>query len=94
MTHAIRFHETGGPEVLRWEEVAVPAPGAGEVHVRHTVVGVNFVDIYQRSGVGHRPALPSGLGSEAAGVVVATGPGVSGLEPGDRVACCSGPLGA
>jgi NADPH:quinone reductase len=93
MPHAIRIHKTGGPEVLMWESVDVGAPGKGEVHVRHTAIGVNFIDTYQRSG--HYPlTLPSGLGTEAAGVVEAVGPGVDGLRPGDRVASCTAPLGA
>jgi len=93
MPHAIRIHKTGGPEVLTWESVDVGAPGKGEVRVRQTAIGVNFIDTYQRSG--HYPlTLPSGLGTEAAGVVEAVGPGVDGLRPGDRVASCTGPLGA
>jgi NADPH:quinone reductase len=93
MPHAIRIHKTGGPEVLTWESVDVGAPGKGEVRVRHTAIGVNFIDTYQRSG--HYPlTLPSGLGTEAAGVVEAVGPGVDGLRPGDRVASCTAPLGA
>lgn len=91
--HAIRFHETGGPEVLRWESVELPPPGAGEVRVRHTAIGLNFIDTYHRSGV-YSVALPSGLGSEAAGVVEAVGDGVTTLSPGDRVAYGTGPLGA
>ena len=93
MAQAIRFHETGGPEVLKYERVDVPQPGAGEVRVRNTAIGVNFIDTYQRSGVYQLP-LPSGLGSEAAGVVEAVGPGVDWLVPGDRVAGCTGPIGA
>ena len=93
MPHAIRIHKTGGPEVLTWESVDVGAPGKGEVRVRHTAIGVNFIDTYHRSG--HYPlTLPSGLGTEAAGVVEAVGPGVDGLRPGDRVASCTAPLGA
>lgn len=93
MTHAIRFHKTGGPEVLVWEEVNVGKPGQGEARIRHTAVGLNFVDIYNRSGVYPAP-LPSGLGSEAAGVVEEVGPGVTDLMPGDRVAYGASPLGA
>src|SRR3984957_6433678 len=85
MTHAIRFHKTGGPEVLVWEEVNVGKPGAGEVRIRHPAVGLNFVDIYNRSGVYPLP-LPSGLGGEGAGVVEEVGSGVTDLKPGDRVA--------
>ena len=69
MNHAIRIHAHGGPEVLRWDEVALPAPGPGEALVRHTAVGVNFIDTYHRSGLYPVGPLPSGLGSEAAGVV-------------------------
>ena len=93
MAKAIRFHKTGGPEVLQFEDVDVPAPGAGEVRVRNTAIGVNFIDTYQRSGLYPLP-LPSGIGSEAAGVVEAVGPGVEGLAAGDRVAGCTGPIGA
>ncbi len=93
MPHAIRFHQTGGPEVLKWEEVQVGKPGAGEARVRHTAVGLNFVDIYNRMGV-YPVTLPSGLGSEGAGVVEEVGPGVTDLKTGDRVAYGSSPLGA
>src|SRR3569833_2797861 len=93
MTHAIRFHKTGGPEVLVWEEVSVGKPGPGEARIRHTAIGLNFVDIYNRSGLYPAP-LPSGLGSEAAGVVEEVGPGVTDLKPGDRVAYGASPLGA
>jgi NADPH2:quinone reductase len=93
MPHAIRFHETGGPEVLRWEEVAVGDPAAGEARVRHQAVGLNFIDIYHRSGLYPLP-LPSGLGLEASGVVEAVGSGVADLQVGDRVAYAGGPPGA
>jgi NADPH:quinone reductase len=93
MTHAIRFHQTGGPEVLVWEGVDVGKPGPGEARIRHTAVGLNFVDIYVRSGL-YPTQLPSGLGSEAAGVVLELGPGVTDLKAGDRVAYGSSPLGA
>jgi len=93
MSHAIRFHQTGGPEVLRWEEVTVPAPAAGEVTVRHHAVGLNFIDIYHRSGLYPVP-LPSGIGLEGAGVVEAVGSGVADLAVGDRVAYAGGPVGA
>jgi hypothetical protein len=83
MTHAIRFHTTGGPEVLVWEEIDLGKPGPGEARIRHTSVGLNFVDIYNRAGV-YPVALPSGLGSEAAGIVEEIGPGVTDLKPGDR----------
>ena len=93
MPHAIRFHEAGGPEVLRWEEVVVPAPQAIEATVRHHAVGLNFIDIYYRSGR-YPIGLPSGLGLEGAGVVEAVGSAVSELRVGDRVAYAGGPLGA
>ena len=83
-THAIRIHEYGGPEVLRYEEIDVPEPGDGEVRVRHTAIGLNLIDTYHRSGL-YPLGLPTGLGSEAAGIVDAVGSGVSGLEPGVRV---------
>ena len=84
MTHAIRFHKAGGPEVLVWEEVKIGKPGAGEARIRHTAVGLNFVDIYNRSGL-YPVQLPSGLGGEGTGVVEEIGPGVTNLKPGDRV---------
>src|SRR3978361_1926003 len=93
MTHAIRFHKTGGPEVLAWEEVQVGKPGPGEARIRHTAVGLNFVDIYNRSGV-YPVQMPSGLGSEAAGVVEEVGAGVTDLKPGDRIAYGAAPVGA
>ncbi|MGH7054289.1 MAG: quinone oxidoreductase family protein [Stellaceae bacterium] len=93
MAHAIRFAKTGGPEVLEWQEVALGKPGPGQVRLRHTAVGLNYIDTYQRSGLYPMP-MPSGLGSEAAGVIEEVGPGVDGLKPGDRVAYAGGPLGA
>jgi NADPH2:quinone reductase len=93
MTHAIRFHKTGGPEVLVWEEVGLGKPGPGEARIRHTAVGLNFVDIYLRAGT-YPSTLPSGLGGEAAGIVEEVGAGVTDLKPGDRVAYGSAPLGA
>jgi NADPH2:quinone reductase len=93
MTHAIRFHKAGGPEVLVWEEVSLGKPAAGEARIRHTAVGLNFVDIYNRSGV-YPIALPSGLGGEGAGVVEEVGAGVTDLKPGDRVAYGAAPLGS
>jgi NADPH:quinone reductase len=86
MTHAIRIHETGGPEVLRWEEVEVGAPAAGEARVRQTAVGLNFIDTYHRSGLYPVPSLPCVIGSEAAGVIEALGDGVTNLKVGQRVA--------
>jgi NADPH2:quinone reductase len=91
---AIRVHETGGPEVLRWEGVTVGEPGPGEARVRHTAVGLNYVDVYYRNGLYKAPALPFTPGSEAAGVVEAVGPGVTDIGPGMRVAYGAAPLGA
>jgi len=93
MSHAIRFHKTGGPEVLQWEDVSLPQPAAGECLVRHKAVGLNYIDTYHRTGLYPVP-LPSGIGLEAAGVVEAVGTGVSEFKAGDRVAYCNGPLGA
>lgn len=94
MSKAIRVHETGGPEVLRWEEVDVPAPGEGEVLLRHTAVGLNYIDVYHRTGLYPVPSLPFTPGMEAAGVIEEVGPGCDDLKPGDRVAYASLPLGA
>lgn len=93
MTMAIRIHETGGPEVLRFEEADPGSPGPGWVRVRHRAVGVNYIDTYHRSGL-YPVGLPSGIGLEAAGVVEALGEGVTGWKVGDRVAYGTGPLGA
>ena len=90
-TQVVRFHAPGGPEVLKFEEVDLPAPAAGEVRIRHTAIGLNFQDIYARSGAYPFP-LPSGLGTEAAGVVEAVGEGVTDLQVGDRVCYISGPV--
>jgi NADPH2:quinone reductase len=93
MPKAIRIHATGGPENLCWENVEVGEPGGGQARIRHTAIGVNFIDTYQRSGMYPLP-LPSGLGSEAAGVVEAVGPGVTVVRPGERVAYAGGPPGS
>jgi NADPH2:quinone reductase len=93
MPKSVRFYQPGGLEVLVWEEVDVGKPGPGEARVRHTAVGLNYVDIYIRKGFYSLP-LPSGIGTEAAGVVEAIGPGVKDIKPGDRVAYAGGPLGA
>jgi NADPH2:quinone reductase len=85
MASAMRLYEFGGPEKLRWEQIEVPSPGTREVRVRHTAVGLNFSDVYLRTGLYARP-LSTGLGSEAAGVVEQVGRGVRGLRRGDRVA--------
>ncbi|HEY3431271.1 MAG TPA: quinone oxidoreductase [Rhodocyclaceae bacterium] len=93
MTGAYRFYQNGGPEVLQWETVDVPPPGPGEVTLRQEAIGLNFTDIYARSGLYPSP-LPSGLGQEAAGIVTAVGEGVTEVALGDRVAYAGGPLGA
>jgi NADPH2:quinone reductase len=85
--------KTGGPEVLEAELIDVPVPGDGEVLIRHEAVGLNFIDTYHRSGLYPLP-LPSGIGTESAGIVEAVGAGVEGFRKGNRVACFSGPLGA
>jgi len=94
MSQRIQFSQHGGPEVLEQIEVPVTAPGAGEVRVRNHAIGLNFIDTYYRSGLYVPPGLPSGLGSEGAGVVDALGEGVEGFVVGDRVAYATGPLGA
>jgi NADPH2:quinone reductase len=94
MDFGIRIHATGGPEQMQWEPLDVPAPARGELRLRHTAVGVNFLDCYHRSGLYPVP-LPSGLGSEAVGLVEAVGDGVAGVQVGDRVAYAGGvPPGA
>jgi len=90
MPRAIRIHETGGPEVMRLEEVEVGAPAAGDVQVRHTAIGLNFIDVYDRTGL-YPQALPAGLGREAAGVITALGKGVRGFSMGQRVAYVAPP---
>ena len=92
MTHAIRIHKPGGPEALVWDEIQVGAPGPGQIRLRHTAVGLNFIDVYHRTGLYPLP-LPLTLGTEGAGVVEELGPGVSGLQKGDRVAY-AGVIGA
>jgi NADPH2:quinone reductase len=94
MSKAICIHAYGGPEVLHWEEVTVGDPGPVEVRIRHTAVGLNFIDIYQRTGLYPLPSLPGGLGMEAAGVVEAVGSAVTELKVGGRVAYASPPVGA
>ena len=93
MTQAIRIHATGGPEVMRWEDVPMPEPGPGEALVRHEAVGLNYIDVYFRTGL-YKAPLPCTPGMEAAGVVVAVGAGVTEVKPGDRVAYAGGPVGA
>ena len=93
MPNAIRVHAYGGPEVLRWEAVDASEPGHGEVLIRQTAIGLNFIDVYERTGL-YPGALPTGLGREGAGVVEAVGPRVRGLAVGDRVAYASSQSGA
>ena len=88
MTHAIRIHENGGPEVLRWEEVDVPDPGPGEAVIRQTASGLNFIDVYFRTGLYPAPSFPLTIGNEGVGVVEAVGDGVTEVAVGDRVAYC------
>lgn len=90
---AIRISATGSPDVMQWEEVKLPPPGTGEVRLRHTAVGLNYIDTYHRSGLYALP-LPMGLGLEAAGVIEAVGEGVKGFKVGNRVAYGTGPIGA
>jgi len=91
MPHAIRVHETGGPEVLKWEEIDVGGPGSGQVRLRQEAAGLNFIDVYHRTGLYPQP-LPFTPGVEGAGVVEAVGPDVTGVKIGDRVAY-AGPIG-
>ena len=93
MVKAIRFEKPGGIEVLEYKDIDLAAPAAGQVRVRHTAIGVNFIDVYHRSGLYPLP-LPSGLGSEAAGMVEAVGPGVTNFKQGDRVGYCTGAIGS
>jgi len=92
-THAIRLHQPGGPEFMVWEEIDLPAPGPGEVLIRHSAVGLNFIDVYHRTGLYPLPA-PFIPGLEGAGTVEAVGPGVTEPQPGQRVAYASPPVGA
>jgi NADPH:quinone reductase len=85
MTGIIRFHETGGPDVLRWESIDVGEPARDQVRLRQSAIGLNFIDVYERSGLYQLP-LPATPGKEAAGVVEAVGPGVKNVNVGDRVA--------
>ena len=94
MTHAIRIHELGGPEVLRWEAHEPGDPAPGEVRIRHAAIGLNYIDVYFRTGLYSGPELPFTPGMEAAGVIQAVGADVEDFAVGDRVAYASGPLGA
>jgi len=93
MNHAIRIHEHGGPEKMVWEEVPVPDPKPGEALIRHQAVGLNYIDVYFRTGLYKAPSMPVTIGMEGAGVVEAVGDGVTAVKPGDRVAY-AGALGA
>ena len=94
MTKAVRIHQPGGPEALRYEEVEVGAPGRGEIRIAHAAVGLNYIDVYQRSGLYPMPNLPAVLGMEGAGTVEAVGDGVADFAVGDRVAYADAPPGA
>lgn len=94
MPKAIRIHQYGGPEALRWEEVEVGDPGPGQIRVRHGAVGLNYIDVYHRTGLYPLPSLPWTLGMEGAGQVEAVGEGVTEFKVGDRVAYASPPVGA
>ena len=93
MPKAIRIHKPGGPEVLSWDDIAVPPPGDGEAQIRHTAIGLNYIDTYHRTGLYALP-MPAVIGSEGAGVVEAVGPGVADVKRGDRVAYGNAPVGA
>jgi NADPH2:quinone reductase len=94
MVHAIRVHETGGPEVMKWEEADPGSPGEGQVRVRHTAVGLNYIDVYFRTGLYPAPHMPFTPGFEGCGVVEAVGPGVTDIAVGDRVSYGTSPIGA
>ena len=92
MTKAIRIHVNGGPEVMQWEDVPTPEPGTGEALIKQEAIGLNYIDVYFRSGLYKAPHLPLTIGMEGAGTVVAVGPGVTSVKPGDRIAY-AGPIG-
>jgi NADPH2:quinone reductase len=94
MSKAIRIHSHGGPEVMKWESVPTPEPGPSEALVHHTAVGLNYIDVYFRTGLYKIPTMPATLGMEAAGTVTAVGVDVTNVKPGDRVAYATGPIGA
>ena len=94
MSKAIRIHQHGGPEALRWEEIEVGDPGPGQLRIRHGAVGLNYIDVYHRTGLYPLPSLPWTLGMEGAGRVEAVGEGVTEFKVGDRVAYASPPVGA
>ena len=94
MSKAIRIHAYGGPEVMKWEDVPAPEPGPGEALVRQEAVGLNYIDVYFRTGLYKAPSMPATLGMEGAGIVTAVGPGVTEVRVGDRVAYAGGTIGA
>jgi NADPH:quinone reductase len=94
MTKAIRIHAYGGPEAMKWEDVPTPEPGPGEALVKHEAVGLNYIDVYFRTGLYKAPSLPTSIGLEGAGMVAAVGPGVTEVAVGDRVAYAGGAIGA
>jgi NADPH2:quinone reductase len=94
MVKAVRIHKPGGPEAMVYEDIEVGGPGEGQLLIRHTAIGVNYIDIYHREGAYPLPHMPHGIGMEGAGVVEAIGKGVSGFKPGDRVAYTGGPPGS
>ena len=94
MTMAIQVHQVGGPEQMKWEQVSLDSPGEGEILIEHTAVGLNFIDVYHRTGLYPLPDSPFSPGMEAAGHIVSVGPGVTDLQEGDRVAYASTPVGA
>ena len=94
MSKAIRIHRAGGPDVMQWEDVEVGAPGSGEVRIRHEAVGLNYIDVYFRTGLYPAPSLPFSPGMEGAGIVEAVGDGVESLAAGERVAYAAPPVGA
>ena len=94
MPKAIRIHQTGGPDAMQWEDVEIGAPGPGEIRIRHEAVGLNYIDVYFRTGLYRAPSLPFSPGLEGAGIVEALGEGVGSLAVGDRVAYAAPPVGA
>jgi NADPH2:quinone reductase len=94
MVKAIRIHKPGGPEAMVYEDIEVGQPGQGQLLIRHTAIGVNYIDIYHRAGDYPLPVMPHGIGMEGAGVIEAVGPGVTGFRVGDRVAYTGGPPGS
>lgn len=94
MTKAIRIHQPGGTDAMRWEDVPTPEPGPGEALIRHEAIGLNYIDVYFRTGLYKAPTMPATLGMEGAGTVTAVGQGVKEVAVGDRVAYAGGPIGA